>query len=39
MSVFNKGKISEKYIHCECEKIEVKESITQGRCSGQLHTG
>lgn len=39
MFVFNKGKISEKYIHCEREHIEVKENITQGQCPGQLHAG
>lgn len=39
MSVFSKGKINEKYIHCECEQIEVKENITQGKCPGQLWAG
>lgn len=39
MSVFNKGEISEKYIHRECEQMEVKENITQGKCPGQLCAG
>ena len=39
MPVFNKGKISEKYIHCECGQTEVKENIIQGKCPGELSAG
>lgn len=39
MFVFNKGKINEIYIHHECEQIEGKDSITQGKCPGQLCAG
>lgn len=39
MSVFNKGKISEKYIYCKCEQIEIKENIIQGKCPGWLWGG
>lgn len=39
MSLFSKVKINEKYIHCECEQIEVKENITQGKCPEQFCAG
>lgn len=31
MFEFNKDKINEIYIHCECDQIEDKANITQGK--------